>query len=272
MTKTFFLAILASMGAALAIPGYCQTPNFGATLSGANAIPPNSSPFRATGRLSFGDLIVGGNPSPFGVPSDGVLVSNTLLAQVWFTPSNLVNDLGIEPATATIQSEVGEVVAELPQVTNNPSTLFPDGPTVPKVRYAGFFVLSPQQATDLFGGRWYIHVSAATLAGENYPAGAIRGQVLPVAGDDDGDGLPNDRDQCPGTQPGAAVDGDGCSIEQLCPCNGPWKNHQEYVKCVKREVLAFFKEGRISQADGHAIVKQAERSDCGNPMARAVGR
>lgn len=34
----------------------------------------------------------------------------------------------------------------------------------------------------------------------------------PVDGDDDGDGVPNSRDKCPGTRPGAKVNADGCEI------------------------------------------------------------
>ncbi len=36
----------------------------------------------------------------------------------------------------------------------------------------------------------------------------------PIDGDDDGDGVPNSRDKCPGTPKGFKVDADGCIIEQ----------------------------------------------------------
>ena len=36
--------------------------------------------------------------------------------------------------------------------------------------------------------------------------------VPPVDGDDDGDGVPNSRDKCPGTRAGAKVDANGCEI------------------------------------------------------------
>lgn len=42
------------------------------------------------------------------------------------------------------------------------------------------------------------------------------GDVMPVEevvdGDDDNDGVPNSRDKCPNTRPGATVDADGCEI------------------------------------------------------------
>ena len=47
--------------------------------------------------------------------------------------------------------------------------------------------------------------------------------------DDDHDGVPNDKEVCPETPAGEVADTSGCSINQLCPCNGPWKNHGAYV-------------------------------------------
>ena len=41
------------------------------------------------------------------------------------------------------------------------------------------------------------------------------GDIMPVEevdGDDDNDGVPNSRDKCPNTRPGATVDADGCVI------------------------------------------------------------
>jgi len=37
-------------------------------------------------------------------------------------------------------------------------------------------------------------------------------EVVAVDGDDDNDGVPNSRDKCPNTRPGATVDADGCEI------------------------------------------------------------
>src|SRR5678815_3285161 len=50
--------------------------------------------------------------------------------------------------------------------------------------------------------------------------------------DEDGDGVTDSRDHCPGTPTGVLIDGHGCSLEQLCPCDGPWGSHGEYVRCV----------------------------------------
>src|SRR5205823_5982989 len=47
--------------------------------------------------------------------------------------------------------------------------------------------------------------------------------------DSDNDGVPDALDQCLGTEPGSLVDGQGCGIEQLAPCDGPWRNHGDFV-------------------------------------------
>ena len=41
----------------------------------------------------------------------------------------------------------------------------------------------------------------------------------PVDGDDDGDGVPNSRDKCPNTRPGAKVDSNGCEIIESITIN-----------------------------------------------------
>ena len=86
--------------------------------------------------------------------------------------------------------------------------------------------------------------------------------------DADGDGVGDSLDQCPDTAPGAIVDSNGCSIEQLAPCVGPasgglWKNHGQYVSSVAQVVESFLAQGLISETQAEAIVSQAAQSDCG---------
>jgi hypothetical protein len=86
--------------------------------------------------------------------------------------------------------------------------------------------------------------------------------------DADGDGVGDSLDLCPETTAGALVDGHGCSIEQLAPCNGPasggvWKNHGQYVSTVAQVVEAFLEQDLISEELAEAIVAQAAQSDCG---------
>jgi hypothetical protein len=96
----------------------------------------------------------------------------------------------------------------------------------------------------------------------------VQGDFKFVVRDSDGDGVPDDRDQCPGTVPGSVVNEHGCSIDQLVPCAGPatggtWRNHGEYVVGILRTATAFHKAGLITATEKRAIVRAAVRSDCG---------
>jgi len=97
--------------------------------------------------------------------------------------------------------------------------------------------------------------------------------IMAGAGEDsDGDGVWDYLDQCPGTPPGAIVDANGCSIEQLCPCDGPWKNHGDYVRHVQAVVTRFVREGLITHAQAASILRQAAASDCGKPPRKPHDR
>ena len=86
--------------------------------------------------------------------------------------------------------------------------------------------------------------------------------------DEDGDGVGDSVDQCPGTPAGAIVDAEGCSIDQIAPCAGPatggtWKNHGQYVSAVAHAVEAFLAQGLISVEQAEEIVTRAAESRCG---------
>jgi DNA-binding beta-propeller fold protein YncE len=85
--------------------------------------------------------------------------------------------------------------------------------------------------------------------------------------DSDGDGVPDAADQCPGSAPGAAVDAQGCSIEQLVPCSGPrpglpWRNHGQYVSAITKIAHAFAAAGFITRQEEKAVIRRAARSHC----------
>jgi hypothetical protein len=87
--------------------------------------------------------------------------------------------------------------------------------------------------------------------------------------DSDGDGVADSLDQCPDTAPGSIVDAEGCSIDQLAPCNGPitggtWKNHGQFVSTIAQVTEAFLNFGLITEAQADAIVAQAAQSSCGS--------
>ena len=92
--------------------------------------------------------------------------------------------------------------------------------------------------------------------------------MAPPVVDSDGDGVPNDRDECPNTQPEAIVDANGCSIDDLVPCAGPrgggtWRNHGQYVSPVAKTAEAFTAAGLITADQKDAIIATAAHSSCG---------
>ncbi len=95
-----------------------------------------------------------------------------------------------------------------------------------------------------------------------FPAGS-RPWGIAIMQDSDHDGVPNNHDNCPGTTSGDTVDSAGCSIAQLCPCAGPWKNHGKYVSCVAHASESFVDAGLITEAQKGAIVSAAGQSSCG---------
>ena len=89
----------------------------------------------------------------------------------------------------------------------------------------------------------------------------------------DRDGVPDDQDECPNTLAGAIVNVSGCSIGQLVPCDGPWKNHGYYVSAVARACTQFRKAGHITYRESLRIFLQAAKSDCGKrPRGKPIPR
>jgi len=89
--------------------------------------------------------------------------------------------------------------------------------------------------------------------------------------DDDDDGVDDGIDVCAGTGFGEIVDpGNGCSIVQLCPCEGPrgssapWRNHGKYVSCVAHSAESFADLLLISESEKDDIVSDAGQSACGH--------
>lgn len=81
--------------------------------------------------------------------------------------------------------------------------------------------------------------------------------------DSDDDGLFDDEDACPASEPGALIDASGCSIADHCPCEASWANHGDYVSCVADIANDFRAAGLISGKQRGAIVSSAARSSCG---------
>lgn len=60
----------------------------------------------------------------------------------------------------------------------------------------------------------------------------------------------------------------GCSISQICPCDGPWQNHFRYIRCVQETSLGFVNAGLITPAQREGILQAAQASDCGRRRPR----
>ncbi|WPD21151.1 MAG: hypothetical protein SD837_13175 [Candidatus Electrothrix scaldis] len=94
-------------------------------------------------------------------------------------------------------------------------------------------------------------------------------QIEAGAQDADYDGVLDDDDLCPDTEFDFIVDSDGCSIDQLCSCEGPrettnaWKNHGKFVSCTSKAAEDFVEQGLITEEEKDATVSEAAQLDCG---------
>ena len=86
----------------------------------------------------------------------------------------------------------------------------------------------------------------------------------------DGDGVGDACDECADTEAGGIVNGRGCTIDQLCPCDGPepdvaWKSHGKYVRCVKKKAIKFARKKLITKDEAKQMARDARDTTCGKP-------
>lgn len=112
-------------------------------------------------------------------------------------------------------------------------------------------------------GSFPLHTSYSYDDAEDNPLVLPDTTVTVTGCDDDGDGVPDTDDQCPGTEPGDPVDPNGCSVDQLCACDAPWKNHGQYVVCVVHTSRDFLNAGLIDQDTRTDLIVAAAHSECG---------
>jgi hypothetical protein len=162
------------------------------------------------------------------------------------------------------------LVVTAPQEDNNTGLAYVFVRNGTTWRQQGYLDRSNSEAGDVFG--LSIALSADTVVagapGKNsYTApGAGATYVFSVVGlppDSDGDGVPDAEDICPNTPPGVTTDLNGCSIEQLVPCEGPWRNHGEYVRALQNVTSRFVMEGLLNKDAAHEVLKRAATRDCG---------
>ena len=79
--------------------------------------------------------------------------------------------------------------------------------------------------------------------------------------DCDNDSVPNAQDTCGETPPDALVNSNGCTIEQVCPCDG-WLEHSNYVACVESASAEFQSAGLITSEQRAELVTHAATANC----------
>jgi hypothetical protein len=120
--------------------------------------------------------------------------------------------------------------------------------------------LQDDQISQLLAGLWYVETELGHGTSDPITTPLERGQILP---DRDSDGIPDYLDKCPDTPAGASIRADGCGIADLCPCDGAWRNHGEYVGAVLEVSATFNSQGLITETERREIVRNAAESDCG---------
>ena len=126
---------------------------------------------------------------------------------------------------------------------------------LPRCVQEGSICLRDDVLASLLAGQWDISFY------QNFAGQYSAGQILPA--DTDGDGVPDYLDACPNTAPGEIINAGGCSIEQLAPRDGPWRNHGEFVNRVKQVTADFLRAGLITEGQRRILFNQAAQSGCG---------
>jgi hypothetical protein len=81
--------------------------------------------------------------------------------------------------------------------------------------------------------------------------------------DADGDSVMDGEDACLGTPVGEPVLDNGCSVAEACPCDGNWKNHGAYEKCVSHALKDLRKSGVVTGSEARDIRDASEGNECG---------
>jgi hypothetical protein len=225
---------------------------FGVSLSGSDAVPPSDFGASGCGRLwlSGTNLVyrfatVGFSQEPVELRGPAGRGTNGAL-------------LHVLPFSRSERSRDYCRTAEgLPPI--NP---YPGFPGPPAAVMEGVVPMAPEEIEQLIAGSLYATYAVLAPARPDVTVEyATRGQITLL--DSDGDGVPDFRDQCPNTPVGSLINSNGCGIEQLCPCEAPWRNHGEFVTGMQNVLREFFQEGLITSQEQRELLRTAAESSCG---------
>ena len=128
--------------------------------------------------------------------------------------------------------------------------------SLPRCVARGAVCLSDEQTRELLAGLWQLRINGFNAIG----------QILPV--DSDHDSIPDFLDHCPNTAANHVTNADGCSLDDLCPCDGTWRNQGDYLRCLIRTSAQFQRDGLLAAPQRRALLREAIHSDCGKQRER----
>src|SRR5262245_3591987 len=130
-------------------------------------------------------------------------------------------------------------------------------PRIPKLpaTITNSVVVTPDQMKGLIDG---LSVIAFRIYGRDC---AVTARIVVL--DTDCDGVLDLHVLCPGHPAGSLVNSDGCSIDQLAPCDGDWRNHGEFVRYFHKITSEFQAAGLISGTQARELNRACAQSDCG---------
>ncbi len=252
-----FHALILSVLFCALTAGAAETIPFTVSLSGDQVVPPIATTLGGTGLVTLTEhtmvvlLYLRKPPAHDGFPRNSswhVTVNGPASAE---TNGPVLFDLGNcgqAPATFTIASSGTGVIIKPRNVPPKPPARPVGSCETEDVR-----VLSASERTALLAGLLYVEAEGFGVR--------IRSQIRPT--DSDTDGVPDYLDWCPNTLPDTLVNRDGCSLDQLVPCEGPWKNQGQFEKAFKDATKSFVEDGLITKQTKHELDKEAAHSDCG---------